>query len=459
MIRTKLMTHQNAIVDFGLNKPYVGIFGDYGIGKTLAILALMEARNFHRVLVVSTKTSIQTSWPDELRDHTDHRYVLLLGTAGAKRHLLARALRISMQQRMIFLLNMDGVDNVFFDLVRAKFDAIIVDESTKIKTYDSLRTLAITKLGYEIPHRYAMTGFPITENLAEIYAQIKFLDHGKALGTSYGAFLNKYFVKLGPKSLPKKSSIKEIMRAIAPFCIRITNESLKLPPVVYKTVALTPSDQQRYLIDTFEESFQLELGKVKIDTQYIFALITKTLQICDGFITDDKGNCEIVDTPKDEALLDVLEQINPHANKVVIWAAFKFSIAKITRICKRLGYNTISLTGDVTDSNTVNAIRHSFQTGRTEILVATQRKAAESITLSASKYGIYYSNIWSNDARGNSEARIRRKGSEIHSSITYTDIFLKGTREKLVYESLRTKKNLVTMLKEEFRNMGTTRRA
>ena len=96
-----------------------------------------------------------------------------------------------------------------------------------------------------------------------------------------------------------------------------------------------------------------------------------------------------------------------------------------------------------------------FQTSREyNVLLATQKKAAESITLTSARYAIYYSNIWSYDSRGNSEARIRRKGSEKHESIIYVDILTKSEVEKKVYDCLRKKKNLIEELKKSFIEMG-----
>jgi len=345
-------------------------------------------------------------------------------------------------------------------------EGIIVHNSTKIKTHDAKRTMAMYEVGGHIPYRYIMTGFPITENLGELYSQVKFLDRGKTFGLSYYAFINKYFVRLGQKIVVKKRAIKQIIDLISPFCIRVTNETLKLPPKTYKPVRLDMTDQQRELLLQLNETFRLELGKVKIDTKYIFTLISKSLQICDGFVQhteyekDDKGKntnkvisseLEIIDTNKDEALVETLNEIDVTKNKVVIWCAFLFSVSKVELILKKLGIRTLSLTGATEDSNKVVQM---FQRSREyNVLICTQKKAAESVTLTSARYAIYYSNIWSNDARLNSEARIRRKGSEIHKNIMYIDLITKDSVEEKVYQCLRKKKDLINELKAAFLEM------
>ncbi len=485
MIKTKAFgAHQDLVVDFCQREEteeYAGIFAEYGTGKTWCALKLAELRKFRKVLIIATNLAIDTTWCDEIRKHTDFRFCILRGTAKQRVNLLQYALgQITDPNRfghyhaantcMLFMINYDGVRSIYYELMQAGFDAIFLDESTKIKTFNSKRTQAVYEVGESVPFRCIMTGFPVTENLSELYAQIKFIDRGKAFGLSYYAFLNRYFVRMGMKMVVKKKAIKQIIDLISPFCIRVTNESLKLPPKIYKKIGLDLTEEQERLLTSLNETFKVELGAVKIDTKYIFTLIAKSLQICDGFIQHIEyeyqeingkrvrtsrvlsENLEVLDTNKDEALLEILDEIDISHNKVVIWCAFLFSVEKLKRILTKLGYPVLTLIGGNADDNrTVQWFQRSTDHN---VLICTQKKAAESVTLTASRYAIYYSNIWSNDARQNSEARIRRKGSNIHRNITYIDLITKCKVEESVYNCLRvTKKNLIDQLKGEFLNM------
>lgn len=331
-------------------------------------------------------------------------------------------------------------------------EGILVHNSTKIKSTRAIRTTVLWSLSRHCRRRFIMTGFPITEHLGEVYAQIKFLDMGVTLGNSYYCFLDKYFYKAGYKRVLRKNSAKKIFKLIEPFAIRVTNEVLDLPPKLYERKIITPTKQQMELFRNLKEYFQLELGKVKIDTEYIFALINKSLQICDGFVQDDKGHLEIIATEKDQAIIDLVDDIDPYKNKILIWAVFRFTVKKLRKIFKKIygdDLKVLTLTGATED---VNKVVKQFQFKKhANILIATQKKAAESITLTNCKYAIYYSNSWSNDLRQNSEARIRRKGSEKHKSIIYTDLMLKNSIEELVYDCLRKKGTLIQDLKKNFK--------
>jgi SNF2 family DNA or RNA helicase len=485
-IYTKLMPHQELILDFIKDKKYFGIFAEYGTGKSLTALAFIEKHNIRKTLVISTKTSVQSTWPQEIKKHTNFKLALLIGNKQQKLTTLYHGLRVSMSSagyynsstsnNIVFLINFDGVKNIFNELLQADFDFIVIDESTKIKSSKTMRTKVLWALGKNIDKKCIMTGFPITENISEIYSQIKFLDNGETFGNSHFNFMEKYFNRIGYKYVAKKKGIDDILQSIKPFCIRVSGDVLKLPPKVYIPKVIEATEQQRKLLDDLNSTFKLEFGKVSIDTQYVFTLINKSLQICDGFIQtkvpksdalgnsvfrkNDKGEeyrvmeniLEPLLTNKDEELLELIEEIDARKNKIIVWFNHIFPLEKMERLITKMGYKPLTLYGETED---VNGVVNKFQFGKHNVLLATQKKASASITLTNCKYAIYYSTNWSYDERYNSEARIYRKGSEKHDSIVYTDLVTKDTVEDLVFKCLREKKNLVDVLKVQFGGLTT----
>lgn len=501
MIRTKLMQHQREIVDFCKDKDFAGIFAEYGTGKTLCMLKLAEEMKWSKILVVCSKTAILATWPSELSLHTDFIYTYLTGTKANRINALSYGLTKArvpesyyareFQRPVFFLINYDGVKSIYNELVASDFDAIIVDESTKIKYPNTLRTKVMWALGKSIPKRFILTGFPITESPQDLYSQVKFLDRGFTFGNSYYGFMDKYFAKIGFKYVPKKNATKDIIKAIEPFCIRKTNESLNLPPKRYFKMDIEPSDEQKRFLGDLKKFMQLEVGKVNISTEYIFTLITKSLEICDGFVKDNwyevisderdlethkrfrkitckkcqytetyeklpircpscrhEGFYELIKTNKDDTLIDLLEEVDAQHHKVLIWTPFKFTVKKLGKLLDHHGYKTLALTGETDD---VKGVVDKFMVSKTHnILILTEKKASESLNLTNCNIAIYYSNEWSYDRRANSEARIYRKGSEKHAHVIYVDFITKGSIEGLVYACLTKKKDLVTELKNLF---------
>lgn len=456
------MDHQQMIATFVRKRDASAVFSDYGTGKSLCALMVADQAKMKRVLVVSTKISIKSTWPDEVMKHTNHKFVVLSGTPKYKLSQLNYGLALASRQignywddpgsTVIFLVNYDGIKNIFHQVTGVKWDMVVCDESTKIKSTTAIRTKILWAVGKHVKRKVIMTGFPVTERLSEIYAQFKFLGLSDILAPTYHDFIHHYFVRTGGGLVPMRNSVKQIIEKIRPYTIRVTNESLKLPPQIYKTISVDLTSEQNLLLKELNETYKLEFGKVQIDTQHIFTLVSKSLQICDGFVQDQDGHIGIIDSDKDEALLDTLDQIDVTRNKVVIWCAFLFSIKKLAKILSKFNIPVLTMTGATKNEN---EIVRKFQTSKTHnVFLATQKKAAESITLTSAKYAIYYSNIWSYDSRGNSEARIRRKGSEKHDSIMYIDILTKDSVEQQVYQCLRKKKSLIDSLKKAFSELG-----
>jgi hypothetical protein len=458
MIRTKLMKHQTMIFNFTKDLDYFGIFAGFGTGKSLCALKFIDHHKIRKSLIVSTKTSIQCTWPYEIKLHTNFKYTLLVGTKQQKINALYMGLRLAQSTyspfqkaaspRVIFLVNFDGVRNIYNELLQANLDLLIVDESTRIKSPKALRTKVLWALGQEIDKKCIMTGFPVTENLSDLYSQIKFLDNGETLGQSYYGFLHKYFTKSGYRQFPRKKSITEILKNIKPFCIRVSNKVLDLPPRTYEKIEIEPTKQQKELFHELNNYFRLQLGKVNIKTEYIFTLTNKCLEICDGYVKDKEGNLAKVDTRKDEVLFDLLDEIDIRKEKVIIWCAFLFSVNKLYKLLKKMGHKPLKLIGAT--RNTERVVDKFMHSPSHNVLLATQLKAAESITLTNCRYAIYYSNTWSQDKRSNSEARIYRKGSEKHKNIIYIDLVVKDSVEEAVYECLKRKKSLVATLMKQF---------
>ena len=84
-IKAELMDHQQQMVDFAEDQKYVGLFGDYGVGKSLVALAITAMYRMRYVLIISTKSGIESTWPTELRKHTRLRWFNLQGTKKAKK--------------------------------------------------------------------------------------------------------------------------------------------------------------------------------------------------------------------------------------------------------------------------------------------------------------------------------------------------------------------------------------
>lgn len=458
MIRTIPMQHQKRVVDLASPLPAAAIVSPYGTGKSLVGLLLIQKENWKIVVVISTKTAIESTWPDEISKHSDFMYTILSGSSPQKaRTLINSASRFYYQYRhipqarMIVLVNYDGVKNIFPLLVQLKAQAVFLDEALRIKHGDTLRTQVMWAYGKTVPRRYTIGGFLFSDHFYEVYSQIKFLDNGERLGNSFDSFLSTYFEKkkAGPmkgKLAPKRGAVKKIYDKIKDICIIVPDNIINLPPAVHKDIALAPTDYQEELLEKVRKDMKIELERKHINLVSVFALDTKAREICDGFIYNGK-RVKFFETPKDEALLDLVGQIGP-SEKHLIWTTFRPTLYRIERLLTNDGHKVLTLHGDTPD---VRKLVRTFQHSTSHnLLVAMIQKGNESVTLSNCRYATYYSHTWSNDQFGNSMARTRRKGSEIHESIIYSSLFIKNSVEERMRGNIHTKTEYIAKAKKYF---------
>lgn len=279
-------------------------------------------------------------------------------------------------------------------------------------------------------------------------------------------------VKFNKISSWKLDKVKELYHRIAPLVhVRTKEQCLDLPPKIYEEVNLQYSD------------YALGLARTVVDTapRAVTALM-KLRQLSDGFMyndIDDNGEATserviTFDTPKDEALTDILDSIKAEdETRVVVWAGFTASVDKCVNLCLQNGWNVIRVDGRgwsffhspvYMDERTngryaqlskieqefehrkigFSASQAQFQDYNLDIPIAFVGNAdagGQGLTLTAAKLAVYYSNSFSAENRIQSEDRIYRIGSR---GAIIKDLIHLPT-DRLILNNLRTKRDLMAL--------------
>ena len=136
-------------------------------------------------------------------------------------------------------------------------------------------------------------------------------------------------------------------------------------------------------------------------------------------------------------------------DSVVIFAVSRQLIELLSARMEKKGIAHSMITGSQSSYQKSVAIE-DFQEGRVQFVLATVAAAGTGITLTRARIAVYLQRSWSNIIDKQSEARVRRIGSEIHDSILYIDYITKDTIEPTVFHALRTKdENLQTVLRDD----------
>ena len=171
-------------------------------------------------------------------------------------------------------------------------------------------------------------------------------------------------------------------------------------------------------------------------------------------------------TPKDDALLDLLDQ-HEDIGRIVISAGFKATIDGICELVKKEGWNYINISGGACrasfDTNySLKQAQSDFQRigkfGDLEkiAIVMQPKSGGMGLTLTESPSMVYYSNDFDAEARIQSEDRIHRMGMDENRGATIYDIVHLPTDE-LVIENLQAKRSLQSMNMGEFQERANAK--
>ena len=172
----KLMQHQQEAVDAVTKQrlPCYGLFWEMGTGKTATTISILKGRFANvKALIITPKITLE-NWAEEVKAwHAGASTRIIKGTVHVKTHLLNHNLA------NYTIINYEALTsiNVYGLLVKKDFDAIVCDESHRIKNAQAQRSKRVYTLTKAVNPELKMilTGTPILNSAQDLFGQFKFL--------------------------------------------------------------------------------------------------------------------------------------------------------------------------------------------------------------------------------------------------------------------------------------------
>ena len=216
-----------------------------GAGKTITTIAAIEnlqvSGDITKTLVV-VPSSLKYQWDREIKRFTDSSCIVIDGGAAARKKLWRTA--VSAQYVIV---NPESLANDLAHFEKHKFDAIVVDEATMIKTPRAKRSRLIKRIGKKYHYRFALTGQPIENRPEELFSIMEFVDP-----TILGKFevFDRTFIERDHFGKPKRyRNLKSLHQSMEHAMIRKTREDIadQLPVVIHQVVPV-PFDDPNILV-------------------------------------------------------------------------------------------------------------------------------------------------------------------------------------------------------------------
>jgi SNF2 family DNA or RNA helicase len=320
------------------------------------------------------------------------------------------------------------------ELNRMDFKAVIVDEAHRMVDGKSQQTRAIKAATGDADIRIALTGTPIANSPDELWSILNWLspEEWPSKSRYIDRLINVSFDMWGVRSYTgiKPEMREEFFAAVNPRMRRMPKELVlkDLPPLVYErrdipmeTSTLTRALRMLQFASSYAETevenvIDPETGEMK---QKVNVFLKAPSNKVDAFMEDlpDFGESQVVVFAASRQLIELLSD-------------------KMTK--KNIDHGLI--TGAIPLDEREHYM-NTFQDGDLKYILCTTGAGGTGITLTAADTAVYLQRPWSMIESEQSEARVRRIGSEKHESITIIDYVSSGTIDETVIQAIETKSN------------------
>ncbi len=450
--------HQLVAIERAAPLDNFALFMEMGTGKTSTAINNLRwkyvlNKRVLRTLVLGPPIVIE-NWRREFCAHSKvgSSVVCLVGTGKDR----AKVLRGLGEVGKIVVTNYESLlmEEVFALLHNWSPEAIVFDESHKLKNISAKRTKLAMQLADGARYKQILTGTPILNTPMDIFSQYRIMDGGETFGKSFFMFRAEYFrdknagmpkARYFPDWVISERSYEKLHAKIAPSSMVVKKaDCLDLPPLVKQKVFVELSREQARLYKEMKDDFIAFMA----DKACVASLaITKALrlqQIVSGFVAleggdgEDRSNVAIKDNPRAKALEELLEEITP-SSKCLVWLVFRQDYETARKVCQSLGIEYVEVHGEISAKARQEAVDR-FNTDPTcKVFLGHPQSGGVGINLVAASYSIFYSRNFSLENDLQAEARNYRGGSEIHEKVTRIDIVARGTIDELVAEKLALK--------------------
>lgn len=411
--------------DFG----WGGILADdMGLGKTLQVISVLEyhyAQAPHAAAsLVIVPNTLLFNWQAEFAKFAPQRKIHV-------HHGLERHKSVKHEDGMVVLTTY-GTMVADIDLFASfAFSYLILDESQAIKNRASKRFEAASQVNAQ--YRIAMTGTPIENGIADLYAQLSLVNPG-----FFGTFSDFKRAYPGIADGSACSDTKEeLQRAINPFVLRRTKKQVakELPDKSEMLLYCEMLPEQRKVYNEYRTFFKsklsgsLEEGNNSRSKFIAIEGLMKLRQICNSpaLLKDEVY-------PNTSAKLDeILKQIADiqEQHKVLVFSAFTAMLSLLKYRLDDAGIGYAYLDGKTSGDDRQKQIRHFQENEQCRIFLLSLKAGGTGLNLTAADYVYILDPWWNPAAEAQAIDRCYRIGQDKHV-MAYRMICKDSIEEKIL---------------------------
>lgn len=329
--------------------------------------------------------------------------------------------------------------------------AVVADEAHRAKEPKAKQTRALWAIGRSAEHRYALTGTPIANSPADLWAILNFVSPDewpartkyidRYCMTSWNAFGGVDVVGIRPELRD------EFFAVVDPRFLRRSKDIVLpwLPPKVHLTRRIELPAKQAKAYKELRDGMVAGLDSGTLLALDPLTLLGRLSQLASSYADVQPDGTVQLSEPsgKLDELDAILDELGDEP--VVVFAASRQLIDLAAARLEKRGVTFGKITGTVSTDEREWA-KEAFMAGRLQVLLLTLGAGSEGLTLTRARHLVFLQRSWSLVENRQAEDRIHRPGAEQHESVFIHDIVAAGTVEDDLLSALDAKGGMLEQI-------------
>ena len=416
---------------------------DMGLGKTIQILAIIlkyinKEKESRKTSIVISPSSLTLNWLNEAKKFAPTLKVgIIRGTAKERAEQIKNINNYDLIITSYDLLKRD-VDN--YKELNYTFKYAIADEAQYLKNSNTKNAKVIKSIKAET--RFALTGTPIENSLAELWSIFDFIMPGYLFG--YKEFKNTYEVPIVKDQ--DENAMNKLKMLIEPFVLRRTKKEVltELPEKTITVLNNEMTEEQEeiylsYLAQAKQEvADEINANGFEKSQIKILAALTRLRQICCHpklFISNYTGICS-----KLEQCLEIIEDGISSGHKILLFSTYTSMFDIIEEKLKNRKIAYFKLTGATKVDDRIKMVDEFNENDDVKIFLISLKAGGTGLNLTGADMVIHYDPWWNLSAENQATDRAYRIGQR--NNVQVYKLITKNSIEEKIYELQERKAKL-----------------
>lgn len=438
------------------NYKFGGILADdMGLGKTIQMLSIIagyvdetndsktlvagDEKESKRASIVICPSSLTLNWQNESQKFTNKLKTLVIkGNAIERKEQISR---VNDYDLVITSYDLLKRDIEIYKENKYQFRFAIADEAQYLKNSNTQNAKAVKEILADT--RYALTGTPIENSLAELWSIFDYIMPGYLFG--YKKFKTEFETPIVKENDQK--AMKKLKMLIEPFILRRTKKQV-LTELPEKTITVLNNQMKEeqekiylsYLAQAKQEVAEtINMRGFEKSHIQVLAALTRLRQICchpSLFIKDYKDG-----SSKLEQCIEIVKDATEAGHKILLFSGYTSMFELIE---KELNANEITyfkLTGSTKVDERIKMVDEFNENKDIKVFLISLKAGGTGLNLTGADMVIHYDPWWNASAENQATDRAYRIGQK--NNVQVYKLITKNSIEEKIYELQQKKSELI----------------